>query len=160
MRLLRISVTHLDAPQLVHGVNWYLWRPSRGMEFLLMNPGDSLVNIRAAAAEQRRADRRTSARKVMRVQARIRVPGEEAPLDAHTVDLSVGGVSITSSQQLNLGQECSVELGISAPEIAPPPGLRARVRYCGRLRDGQYRIGFEFSSVSIEAAELLVAVLV
>ena len=123
-----------------------------------MNPGESLVNIRAASVEQTGADRRTSARKVMRVQARISIPGED-PLDAHTVDLSLGGVSITSSQQLNQGQECIVELGISAAEIAPAPGLRARVRYCGRLRDGQYRIGFKFSAVSIEAAELIVAVL-
>ena len=123
-----------------------------------MSPGESLVNIEAASVEQTGSDRRTSARKVMRVQARISIPGD-APLDVHTVDLSFGGVSITSSQPLNEGQECSVELGISAPEIAPSPALRARVRYCGRLRDGQYRIGLKFSSVSIEAAELMVAVL-
>jgi c-di-GMP-binding flagellar brake protein YcgR len=123
-----------------------------------MSPGESLVNIPAASVEQTGSDRRTSARKVMRVQARITIPGD-APLDVHTVDLSFGGVSITSSQQLNEGQECSVELGISAPDIAPTPALRARVRYCGRLRDGQYRIGLKFSSVSIEAAELIVAVL-
>jgi c-di-GMP-binding flagellar brake protein YcgR len=123
-----------------------------------MSRGEPLVNIRAASAELTPSDRRTSARKVMRVEARISVPGE-APLDAHTVDLSLGGVSITSSQQLSERQECIVELGVSAREIAPAPALRARVRYCARLRDGQYRIGLEFSSVSIEAAELLVAVL-
>jgi c-di-GMP-binding flagellar brake protein YcgR len=123
-----------------------------------MSPGESLVNIPAASVEQTGSDRRTSARKVMRVQARISIPGD-APLDVHTVDLSFGGVSITSSQPLNEGLECSVELGISAPDIAPTPALRARVQYCGRLRDGQYRIGLKFSSVSIEAAELMVAVL-
>jgi c-di-GMP-binding flagellar brake protein YcgR len=124
-----------------------------------MSLSDPLTNIRAVSAELTGSDRRTSARKVMRVEARISVPGSGA-LDAHTVDLSLGGVSITSLQQLDQGQECVVELGISAPEIAPAPALRARVRYCARLRDGQYRIGFKFSSVSIEAAELLVAVLV
>jgi c-di-GMP-binding flagellar brake protein YcgR len=123
-----------------------------------MSSGEPLVNIRAASVEQSPSDRRTSARRVMRVQARISIPGG-APLDVHTVDLSLGGVSVTSSQQLSQGLECIVELGISAPEIAPAPALRARVRYCARLQDSQYRIGFKFSSVSIEAAELIVAVL-
>jgi c-di-GMP-binding flagellar brake protein YcgR len=123
-----------------------------------MSLGESLLKIPAEPVELTPSNRRTSARKVMQVQARISVPGE-APLEAHTVDLSLGGVSITSSQQLNPGQECIVELGISAPDIAPAPALRARVRYCARRHDGQYRIGFKFSLVSIEAAELLVAVL-
>jgi c-di-GMP-binding flagellar brake protein YcgR len=115
-------------------------------------------NTVAAPAGRIRPDRRAGARKVMRVQARISIPGE-APLDVHTADLSLGGVSVTSVQQLALEQECVVELGISVPELASPPALRARVRYCGRLPNGQFRIGFQFSSVSIEAAELIVAVL-
>ncbi|HVY80319.1 MAG TPA: hypothetical protein VG994_05000 [Steroidobacteraceae bacterium] len=52
-----------------------------------------------------------------------------------------------------------MELGISVPELAPPPPLRASVRYCARLREDQYRIGMKFTAVSVEAAELLVAVL-
>jgi hypothetical protein len=106
-----------------------------------MSPGDPLVNIRAAAIEQTGSDRRISERRVMRVQARISIPGE-APLEVHTVDLSLGGVSITSLHPLSQGLECIVELGI-----------------CARMRDSQYRIGFKFSTVSIEAAELIVAVL-
>ena len=124
-----------------------------------MNFCEPSVNTSPASGELNPSDRRTSERKVMRVQARISVPGE-APLDTSTVDLSLGGVSVTSSQQLDQGQECIVELGISVPEIASPPALRARVRYCARLPDAQYRIGFKFSSVSIEAAELIVAVLI
>jgi c-di-GMP-binding flagellar brake protein YcgR len=123
-----------------------------------MSPGEPLVNIRAASIKQSGSNRRTSERRVMRVQARISIPGD-APLDVHTVDLSLGGVSITSLHPLSHGLECIVELGISAPDLAAPPALRARVRYCARMRDSQYRIGFKFSSVSIEAAELIVAVL-
>lgn len=104
------------------------------------------------------ADRRQSPRKVMQVQARVRVDGV-APLDVQTVDLSHHGVSITSSRQLNVGQECIVELGVSVPEIANPPALRAGVCYCSRMREGEFRIGMQFTSVSIEAAELIVAVL-
>lgn len=104
------------------------------------------------------ADRRQSARKVIRVLARVSVAGD-APLDVQTADLSHHGVSITSPCQLNMGQECIVELGVSVPEIARPPGLRAAVRYCSRMREGEFRIGLQFTSVSIEAAELIVAVL-
>jgi len=103
-------------------------------------------------------DRREKPRQVMRVQARISPEGDE-PLDAHTVDLSAHGLAITSARPLNLEQECNVELGISVPELSHPPSLRASVRYCAHLPDGQFRIGMKFTTVSIEAAELIVAVL-
>ena len=120
-----------------------------------MSHVDSSLNVLREGA---RADRRLSPRKVMQVMARVRVEAD-APLDAQTVDLSHHGVSITSSRQLNVGRECIVELGVSVPEIASPPALRASVRYCTRMREGEFRIGLKFTSVSIEAAELIVAVL-
>jgi hypothetical protein len=104
------------------------------------------------------ADRRDGQRKWLRVQARICVDGE-TPLEAHTIDLSHHGVSITSPQQLNEGVGCAIELGSGAHALAAPPALRAEVRYCTRLCDGQFRIGMRFTSVSIEAAELILAVL-
>jgi c-di-GMP-binding flagellar brake protein YcgR len=94
----------------------------------------------------------------MRARARISIEGE-TPLETDTIDLSHGGLSITSRQPLNMGQECNIELGISVPELAAPPVLRAAVRYCVRLREGEYRIGLKFVFVSIEAAELIVAAL-
>ena len=104
------------------------------------------------------ADRRQSPRKVMQVLARVLVAADE-PLETQTVDLSHHGVSITSPRQLNVGQECIVELGVSVPEIASPPVLRGAVCYCSRMKEGEFRIGLKFTSVSIEAAELIVAVL-
>ncbi len=105
-----------------------------------------------------RAERRARPRQVLRVQARICLDGD-APLEAHTVDLSSHGLAVSAERPLNVGQECSVELGVSMPEIATPPALRASVRYCARLHEGQFRIGMKFTAVSIEAAELLVAAL-
>ena len=112
----------------------------------------------AAPAEASHLDRREKPRQVIRVLARISPEGDE-PLDAHTVDLTSHGLAITSARPLNLGQECIVEIGISVPELARPPSLRASVRYCAALSDGQFRIGMKFTSVSIEAAELIVAAL-
>lgn len=103
-------------------------------------------------------ERRDRQRRIIRAQARICVDGQEQ-LDTHTVDLSPHGLAVTSTRPLNVDQECTVELGISMPEIARSPTLRASVRYCARLREDQFRIGMKFIAVSIEAAELLVAVL-
>ena len=104
------------------------------------------------------SERRGNPREVIRVEARIRVDGE-LPLEASTIDLSPHGVAITATRPLNVGCECIVELGVSVPEIATPPALRASVRYCARLREDRFRIGMKFTNVSIEAAELIVAVL-
>jgi len=102
-------------------------------------------------------ERRARARSVLRVQARILVDGEA--IEADTVDLSAHGVALTSRRPLNIDQECSVELGISAASLATPPPLRASVRYCARLAEDRFRIGMKFTAVSIEAAELLVEAL-
>jgi len=104
------------------------------------------------------ADRRDGQRKSLRVQARIRVDGE-TQLDAHTIDLFHHGISVTTGRQLNEGVVCDIELGGPARVVAEPPALQAEVRYCVRLSNGQFRIGIRFISVSIEAAELILAAL-
>ncbi len=111
------------------------------------------VSIRVAPA-----DRRDRQRQLLRVDARICVDGE-SQLEAHTIDLSHHGVSVTSPRYLNEGIGCAIELGGNASALAAPPALRAEVRYCTQLCDGQFRIGMRFTSVSIEAAELILAVL-
>jgi PilZ domain-containing protein len=103
------------------------------------------------------SDRRIGERSSLRVQARILVDDEA--IDANTVDLSAHGLAVTSTRQLNIDQECSVELGISVASLASPPMLRASVRYCAQLGEGRFRIGMKFTAVSIEAAELLVGAL-
>lgn len=102
-------------------------------------------------------DRREKPRQMLRVQARIK-PDGDTPLDAHTADLSLHGVAITSTRPLNVNQECDVELAVGLPSHLRPPALRAMVRYCARLRD-EFRIGMKFMDLSIEAAESIVAAL-
>jgi len=103
-------------------------------------------------------DRRERQRKSLRVQARICLD-DASKVEAHTIDLSHHGVSITSPRPLNEGVGCTIELGGSASALAAPPALQAEVRYCTQLCDSQFRIGMRFTSVSIEAAELILAVL-
>jgi len=104
------------------------------------------------------AERRDGQRKSLRIQARISIDGE-VQLDAHTIDLSHHGISVTTGRQLNEGVVCDVELGGPARVVAQSPALQAEVRYCVPLQNGQFRIGMRFISVSIEAAELILAVL-
>lgn len=120
-----------------------------------LQPADEDLSFELPRPDERRVKRR----EVIRVQARITYAADEPPLDAHTIDLSAHGVAITANRPLNVGHECVVELGVSVPEIATPPTLRACVRYCAQLSEKQFRIGMKFTAVSIEAAELIVAVL-
>ena len=103
-------------------------------------------------------ERRVDSRKAIRVRARITLE-EEILFLADTIDLSHGGLSITSKQPLNLEQKCNVELATSVPGIAKPPVLQAEVVYCARLREDEYRIGLRFTFVSVEAEALIIAVL-
>lgn len=102
-------------------------------------------------------ERRVRERSILRVQARILVDSEA--IEADTIDLSPHGIAVTATRPLNIDQECGVELGISAASLVAPPMLRASVRYCAQLTEGRFRIGMKFTTVSIEAAELLVEAL-
>ncbi len=103
-------------------------------------------------------ERRANSRKAIRVRARITLEGDVLFL-ADTIDLSQGGLSITSKQPLNLEQTCNVELASGVPGIANPPVLQGSVVYCARMREGEYRIGLRFTFVSSEAEALINAVL-
>jgi hypothetical protein len=102
-------------------------------------------------------ERRDRERSVLRVQARILVDNEA--IEADTMDLSPHGVAVTATRPLNIDQECSIELGITIASLVAPPMLRASVRYCAQLTEGRFRIGMKFTTVSIEAAELIVEAL-
>jgi len=123
-----------------------------------MSGYQSSPGSRAETLELEAIDRRSNSRKVIRVRARITVEAGD-PLDVETIDLSHGGVGVTSKRPLNLEQKCGVELGAGALEMATSPVLHARVCYCARLGNGDYRLGLKFTFVSIEAAELIVAAL-
>lgn len=103
-------------------------------------------------------ERRANSRRAIRVRARITLEGDILFL-ADTIDLSHGGLSITSKQPLNLEQTCNVEFAADVPGIAKPPVLQGTVVYCARLREGEYRIGLRFTFVSAEAEALITAVL-
>jgi len=104
------------------------------------------------------ADRRVQRRKSLSVPARIRVVGA-GQLDAYTIDLSAGGVSVTAPLQFNAGQECVVEIGTGRTELVQPLCLEATVCYCIRVAPGSFRTGMQFKGLTSEATQRLAALL-
>jgi len=104
------------------------------------------------------ADRRESPRKVLRVRARVGLP-DETMVDARTVDLSSGGLSLTSSLQLKPDQECFVELELGAFGIESTPPIRTRVCYCVPFRASDFRTGVQFLQIDAAIAALIAAAL-
>jgi len=104
-------------------------------------------------------ERRAGLRRRMQVRARISTASADEQLDAHTVDLSAGGVSLVCPQQLNPGLHCVVELGTGRPELSDPLTVRAAVCYCVGVAPGQFRVGLQFIDLSDADAQLIAAML-
>jgi c-di-GMP-binding flagellar brake protein YcgR len=118
----------------------------------------SSIDRWAAFTEGTGAERRAKARKTIRARTWLHV-GRGNPLEASTVDLSYGGLCVTSNQPLSPGQECQVELDVHVPSDAPRRVLPSRVCHCAALRTGEYRIGLRFTSLAMEDAQLILAML-
>ena len=106
--------------------------------------------------------RRTHFRGSVRVPARVTAGGSRA-LDALTVDLSIDRVSLVSTQQLKLGEECLVEIGIGRSGLVRPLAAKATVLYCiaaGSVRGlALFHSGFRFTGLSSEAQQMIAATL-
>ncbi len=78
------------------------------------------------------AQRRTYRRREIEMPVRIRMPGiDHKPLDAVTVDMSIGGAAVTNrKKQLGLGAfvELSIEIGSAAPLVVQGTVVRLSKR--------------------------------
>jgi len=101
------------------------------------------------------AERRASHRKVFSVQARVTVPGVQV-LNAHTIDLSTGGVGVTMPFALEPGQDCVLDLALEACGTTGEFHIGARVCYCVPRGGKLFRTGMQFTKVD-EATTALIA---
>lgn len=105
--------------------------------------------IESAASESRdeqtiaAPDRRVATRRCLHLQADITLPGD-LTIVGHTMDISAGGISVEVPYMLEFGQECLVELDLSA--LGGPVWLQltAEVRHCGDAANGLFRAGLQF----------------
>ena len=123
----------------------------------------SLVAVNVAL--NRVPDRRASLRRSISVPARVSLVGG-SPLDALTIDLSSDSANLVSTWQLNLGQDCLVEIGIGRPELLRPLTVRATVCYCvgtgpARYQRGalRFRTGLQFTGLSAGDRQTIAAIL-
>lgn len=72
---------------------------------------------------------------------------------ALTIDLSVGGLSLTLPQALRIGQLCAISFDVPADNSKQRTLISGRVTSCLYKDDKSYRIGIQFTqadSVSIQ----------
>ena len=103
-------------------------------------------------------NRRTSLFPIIQVAARITVHGD-APFDTPTLDLSLGGASLTSPRQFLPGLDCLVEIGIGRPELLQPLSLHTRVHRCVPVGLNNFRTSMHFVNLSADGVRKLFAIL-
>lgn len=121
---------------------------------LVQSPPARSQQIPALAQERRTAERRS-----IEVRATITIPDESTLLEGQTVDLSVGGASITLPFELARGCTCLIELEFEACGSSSIFRIPAEVRYCVKMDGGEFRAGMRFGRIDEATAAFLSAVL-
>jgi hypothetical protein len=87
-------------------------------------------------------ERRRTKRSALRMRADVTLPGD-LTLEAHTIDISLSGLSCRVPYELDSGQSCTIELdfkrfGGGRVEV------QTIVRSCRQNSDGKFEAGLEF----------------
>lgn len=102
----------------------------------------------------KRSDRRNSTRTCLQLQADVTLPGD-LTIVGHTMDISPGGISLEVPYMLQDGQECLVELDLSALGGPAWAQLTAQVRHCAATQEGSFRAGLQFKDLDPTLAPVL-----
>lgn len=92
------------------------------------------------------SETRSFPRKPLRAQARIALPGA-APLRGKTVDISQGGVSLIVTEQIPVGQVCSIAIDVLANGKVVCVAAVAKAVYSILKGTDGYRTGMQFIEV-------------
>jgi len=103
------------------------------------------------------ANRRRTARKIMRFKALVLLPDDQL-LEAHTIDLSLGGACLSVPTPLVVGEECRMQMEFTACGATRSVLLVSEVCYRTQLDDG-FRIGVRFVQLDNETATFLTTLL-
>jgi hypothetical protein len=102
---------------------------------------------------ERDADRRHSARTIIRCEASIALD-DDRRLVGSTVDLSAAGVCLSLPVALEPGERCGLRINIGSPDEVTIVEMRGRVCFCVPQRDG-YRIGLHCTDIDPDAALMI-----
>ena len=104
-------------------------------------------------------NRRSTERRSIEVRATIMIPDESALLEGQTVDLSLGGASITMPFELARGSTCLIDLEFEAFGSSSTFRIPAEVRYCVKMDGGEFRAGVRFGQIDEATTAFITAVL-
>jgi hypothetical protein len=102
-------------------------------------------------------NRRRSVRKTVRFKALVLLPDDQL-LEAHTIDLSLGGACLSVPSPLIVGEECRMQMEFTACGETRRVLLITEVCYRTEIEDG-YRIGVRFVQLEAETADFLMMLL-
>jgi hypothetical protein len=94
-------------------------------------------------------DQRQSARKIVKVKARIAMEGQ-APVLGRTSDVGSNGVSVGVQNPVQVGQAGQVGFDLLVDGKLTPISARAKVIYC-IFSGGEFKVGFQFLNLDLNA---------
>lgn len=101
------------------------------------------------------SDARTSPRKTLRCHAKVAVPGS-APINARTVDISMGGVCVFVPEQLPVGQACMIAFeATTVTGKVRAVATAAKVAYSILSGTDGFRTGLQFTRLDAEIKKTL-----
>lgn len=111
------------------------------------------LNNSALVEMSKEDERRHERRKLMRLRADVRLPGSTL-LEGNMVDLSRRGAGILAPIKLELGQQCTISVDLSACGTQMALRLVGRVCYC--MPSGEdFRVGLQFVQMDESTALLI-----
>jgi c-di-GMP-binding flagellar brake protein YcgR len=99
-------------------------------------------------------DLRISPRKVFRCRAKLALDGKPS-IDAWTIDISPGGMSLMLAEPTDPGQYCVIRFETTINGVPRSFSAIARSVYSVCSFTGQYRIGFQFVQLSAANAAMI-----
>jgi hypothetical protein len=94
-------------------------------------------------------EQRTSARKVLKVKAKLVVDGR-APVPARTADISSAGMSVTVAEPYPPGAMCLISFDLFYDGKVTPINVRSKIAYC-ILSGDEFKVGLNFQNVDLGA---------
>jgi len=109
---------------------------------------------RPAAAAPPAANRRVTARKVLRRPATVNLPGGLSR-DATTWDLGADGMSLLSAKPISPGSKCTVAFEVPRGAASDPVSIPGKVVYCSFLGPQGFKVGMVFGSLDAPGADIV-----
>jgi hypothetical protein len=120
----------------------------------LAPPGRVIQSLGQNTSEGMSKEFRTAPRKILRVRAILTGIEGSAPIEARTVDLSIGGLSITCNTQLMPGQRFKLSFDISSFDVRGSVVALVEVAYCLYAVD-QFKAGLKFVEIAPNCTTLV-----